>query len=346
MRAAALARRSGARIVLLHVVSPEAAPLNFEHLQDEIAPLLEGVAVTALQRRGPPAREILAVARQERADLIMLTRHRRWQRASAMGFSRFLLNSVICRTMLAAACPVWIEPEAGAPAPIGRMLCAVTSLVHDRGTIGHAGGMAAIIDAPLSLFRSAISAAMTIPGQAERSQAWQQDVCAAAAADLEALRSELGVPADIRTGIGNIADALLQEAQAAPAGLIAIRRTSHEWSRDETLHPLVRGADVPVLVYPGDPPPAMAATAARKPLSPFARTAWFLVVLAGCVWLMHHAFEGVRQPDCSAQRYRCATQENLLYTTRDRMNHPQPKADPKLGPFSQAPPEDAPRPGR
>jgi nucleotide-binding universal stress UspA family protein len=343
-RAAGLARRTGARIVLLHVDEPEAPPADWDELQRALAPLLEGVAVLPLLRRGPVAREILAVAHQEHADLIVMTRHGRWQSASAPGFPRFLLHSVICRTMLAASCPVWIEPEAGAPAEISRLLCGVLSLVHDRDTIGHAAGMAAIIGARLTLFRSAISAAIAIPGQAERSQAWQQDVCAAVAADLEALRGQLGVPADIRTGVGNFVAALLQDAATAPADLIAVRRTSRDWGQDEALHPLVRGTPVPVLIYPGEPPRVMPAMPVRTPLSRFVRSTLFLAALVFCVWLMHRTFEGVRQPDCSQQQYRCAFRENLIYTTSDRINQTQPRADPKLGPFNQATPKDAPHP--
>ena len=94
MRAAGLARRSGARVVMVHVVSPESAPVDFDGLQRTVAPLLEGIEVQPLLRRGPVAREILAAARSENADLIVLTRHGRWQSASDLGFSRFLLHSM------------------------------------------------------------------------------------------------------------------------------------------------------------------------------------------------------------------------------------------------------------
>jgi nucleotide-binding universal stress UspA family protein len=345
-RAAALARRTGARLLLLHVVSREAAPVDFDRLQDDLAPLLEGISVTPLLCRGPPAREILAVARQEHADLILLTRHRRWHSGGELGFPRFLLHSVLCRVVLDADCPVWVEPEAGMPRDIGHVLCGVASLFLDRELIGHAAAMAGRTDAGLILFRSALSAAIAVPGQQQRTDEWQADVIAAARADLEALRADMGVPAELHVGAGNFTAALLQGATDTGAGLIAVRRTSRDWGRDETLHPLVRGAMVPVLVCPGEPPRPVAAMPARKPLSLSARLAWvFLVVLVG-IWLMHLTFTVVNHPDvCGSHPMGCDYQENLKRTTQDRMNQPQPKIDPKkIGPFSEAPPEDAPRP--
>jgi nucleotide-binding universal stress UspA family protein len=339
-RAAALALATGARIVLLHVVSPDAAPLDWDGQQRGLAPFLEGVTLQPLLRRGPAAREILAVAREERADLIVMTRHGRWQSASELGFPRFLLHSALCRVLLDADCPVWIEPEADAPASIEHVLCGVASSVHDRETIVHAAGMAAALGAGLGLFRNSVSAAITVPGQQERSAAWQRDVCAAVRTDLEALRSELGVPADIRVGVGGFALALLRET----ADLIALRRTSRDWGRDETLQPLVRGALVPVLVYPGDKRPVMARPANRAPLSRLAGPLLAVLVLLAGIWMIHATFVRMRQPDCVLEPYRCAVRENMMNSTKDRLGQTQPRADPRMGPFKDDPPEAASHP--
>lgn len=335
MRAAGLARRSGARVVMVHVVSPESAPVDFDGLQRTVAPLLEGIEVQPLLRRGPVAREILAAARSENADLIVLTRHGRWQSASDLGFSRFLLHSVLCRILLDANCPVWVEPETGAPPQIAHVLCGIASPVHDRETIGHAAGIAALLEARLSLFRNSLGAAIAVPGQQELTQAWQREVAAAVRADLEALRESLGVCADVRVGTGGFVSALLRET----AGLIAVRRTSRDWGSDETLHPLVRGADVPLLVYPGELRPLRAAPPAKPFRIPrLAGPLLLVLVLLLGVWAIHGMFVRARQPDCEREAYRCAFRQNLIYTTQDRINQPQPKADPKLGPFNQAPP--------
>ena len=342
-RAADLARHTGARVLLLHAVHAEGAPLDFEALQADLAPLLDGVTVQALQRRGPPAREILAAARDEGADLIVMSPHGRWKSASDVGLPRFLIHSVLCRILLEADCPVWVEPEDGAP-DIGRLACGVASLFLDRAMIAGAAAMAALLQARLILFRNSVNAAISIPKELERVKLWQREVAMAVQADLEALRAGMNLEADIRVHPGDFATALLEDAVAAEAGLIAVRRTSREWGRDQALQTLVRGTAVPVLVYPDDAP-RHAAAPTLPPASP--RTArlmaWlaFAAVMALGLWIIHNLFVHVMRPDCTGSAYSCGVRENLVNSTKDRLGQPQPKADPKLGPFKDDPPPKA-----
>jgi len=311
--------------VLLHVVSPETAPLDFGRVQRELAPLLEGVAVTPLLRRGPPAREILAVARDEQADMILMTRHGRWTSSSELGFSRFLLHSVLCRVMLDAPCMVWIEPQADAPQEIGHVLCAVGSLFLDHDTIARAQGLAAITGAQLILFRNAVSAAIAIPGQSERAEEWQREVLAATLADLETLGASRGVAAQMRAGVGNMADAVLRETGM---DLIMLRRTSRDWGKDETLLPLARATNVPLLVCPCEP------VVARPPLPLRRRSRLASAVLAVLslllgLWLVHNMFAAARHPDmCGTHAYGCAVEESLKHATGARPKEPPPLVTP------------------
>ena len=321
--------------MLLHVIAPDEAPLDWDAKQITLAPLLDGITMQPLLRRGPPAREILAVAREERADLILMTRHDRWQGASTLGFPRFLLHSVLCRVLLDAPCPVWIEPGTPSPPEVRRFVCGVGSLVHDRDMVRRATGLADSMDARVALFRCAISTATAVPGRRQWMDAMQAEMVAAVTADLETVRGEAA--GDICVGIGDFVPTLLREAQAAD--LIAIRRTSREWGADQTLHPLVRGASVPVLVYPGERP---AIVVTRRPPSRVTHRlgpVLLVAILFLSVWFVHHVFQGVRAVDCGTQAYRCAVRENLLNSTRDRLNQTQPRADPKLGPFKDDPPK-------
>ncbi len=327
IRAAGLARRLGARVLLLHVVSPDTPPLDFDQMQQELAPLLEGVAVTPLLRRGPIAREILAVAREERVGLIVMTRHGLWQNTSMRSFPRFLLHSVIGRVLLDAHCPVWVEPESGAPPQIRQMLCGVASLFHDRETVTQSSALATSLGAQLALFRSAVSMSIAVPGERHWLESMQQDVVTAAAQDLEALRAELAVPGEIRIGIGGFVPALLE--RAPQVDLIAVRRVSRDWGRDETLNALVRGASVPVLAFPGASPQRVMRSPVRA-LSPgLARwAAWVMLALAllSGVWLMHHTFRAVRGVDCKEQMDRCPVLNGYLETARQRgLDKPKPK---------------------
>jgi hypothetical protein len=311
-------------------------------LQRTLAPLLEGVTVQALQRRGPPAREILAAAREEGADLILMTPHGRWKSANDVGLPRFLIHSVLCRVLLAADCPVWVEPAGGA-ADIAALVCGVGSLLLDRDMIGRAALMAQTLGARLVLFRNTVNAAISIPGEQERVALWQQEVAAAGQADLEALRAGMNLDADIRVHPGDLAAALLADAASAGAGVIAVRRTAREWGRDQTLPALVRGAAMPVLVYPEAP-----RAPAAPPLPPLSRRSarlagWaaFAVVMVLGLWLIHNLFVHVTRPDCTGSAYRCAVGQDLVNSTRDRIGQPQPKADPRLGPFKDDPPPKA-----
>jgi nucleotide-binding universal stress UspA family protein len=116
--AAALARWYEARLTLLHVVQTVGAmdlppvPLEEEERRQldarlrTLAPPAPGVNVEYVLREAPevPA-EILAYARQARADLLVVGSHGR------SGFERLLLGSVTEKLLRRAACPVMVVPK-------------------------------------------------------------------------------------------------------------------------------------------------------------------------------------------------------------------------------------------
>ncbi len=117
--AAALARKSGASLVLLHVVEHINVPTRVAYaatgLQDivlargrkllaEFAARLAptGVKTTEVVRVGRPWQEITRTARSERADLIVIATH------GHTGLQRFILGSTAERVLRHAACPVLV----------------------------------------------------------------------------------------------------------------------------------------------------------------------------------------------------------------------------------------------
>jgi nucleotide-binding universal stress UspA family protein len=320
-RAVALARITGARLVLLHVVAPDAAPVDWDALQQRLAARLGGVATQALLRHGPEGREILAVARETAADLIVMTPHRRWQEANSRLFSRFLLHSALCRVLLEADCPVWVEPERGTPR-IDRVLCAVASLSRDRDTIPPAAEFAALLGARLTLFRGAIKADVALPGESRRAEEWQQDVVAAVRADLEKLRGTAA--ADIRVGVGSLAGALLKEAP----GLAVVRRISREFGGDETAHPLLRADWGPVLSLPGEAPrPAVQPAQVNPRLRLVLGPALLLLMLLFGVWAVHAIYRMATVQGCGSA-YQCAFKAGLIENVRTRPGARRPEAGP------------------
>lgn len=99
------ARRFGARLHLLHVVSPTTDPAprpTLEHLAEELG--REVPVVTAVVSGLPVAEEIVRYARTHRIDLIVVGTHGR------TGPSRLLLGSVAERVVRTAPCPVLAVP--------------------------------------------------------------------------------------------------------------------------------------------------------------------------------------------------------------------------------------------
>lgn len=118
--AEALARQSGARLLLVHVEEPPMAYGGGElssviPMPDSarIAASLEGVAlgdasipVTRRLAMGDPAAEICRIAAEEKAELIVLGTHGR------SGMHRLLMGSVAESVLRHAPCPVLVYREA------------------------------------------------------------------------------------------------------------------------------------------------------------------------------------------------------------------------------------------
>ena len=112
--ACALARDYHARLVLLHVVTPPPVvygegivavdpELLFQEGQGRLERIEIPDALIPVERRiekGDPAIEILCVAEELPADLIVLGTHGR------SGVARMLLGSVAARVVASARCPV------------------------------------------------------------------------------------------------------------------------------------------------------------------------------------------------------------------------------------------------
>lgn len=129
--ACSLARDHGARLVLVHVTSsvvitapfvtipPEPVDIR-EQLQKELAalqPSEPGIQIDRHVREGDPGREILSLAQEIHADLIVMGTHGR------TGLGRLLVGSVAEQVLRKAVCPVLtVKPpvpqgSAGAKAP-------------------------------------------------------------------------------------------------------------------------------------------------------------------------------------------------------------------------------------
>lgn len=113
--ACALARDYGARLVIVHVKAPpvaaysELGPLVAEPAElahelklrlEEIRPPDESIPVEHQFREGDAAEEIVQVAEEEHADLVVMATHGR------TGLGRLLMGSVAEEVLRRAPCPV------------------------------------------------------------------------------------------------------------------------------------------------------------------------------------------------------------------------------------------------
>ena len=118
-RALALAKRDGARLVLLHVMMPpspflgDELPASYVELAVRARRLVErrlaelvaearkaGVRVEAVFTEGVPSEEILRAARRRQADMIVIGTHGR------TGLGRIFMGSVAERVLQRATVPV------------------------------------------------------------------------------------------------------------------------------------------------------------------------------------------------------------------------------------------------
>ena len=274
--AAALARRFEARLTVLHVIpqwTPYThAPAYFpapmlanpslcrhveEDLREAIAPSVDsGVAVETMLREAEPWREILAVAEELPADLLVMGTHGRG------GFEQLLLGAVAEKVLRRAPCPVLtVCREEGrtweAPGLVRRILCA-TDLSETSGrTIDYALSLA-------SEYQAALTVVHVLEGVAASDTPAYKELpeTAALLRQVEAIAREQlrqAIPQDARAwcdveeriALGRPHREVLRLAAETSADLIVMGARRHgllAWtSIGSTLHHVVREASCPVL---------------------------------------------------------------------------------------------------
>lgn len=121
--AASLAKGFGGRLVLLHVLIPITSPdfvygpVTWDEAQArdltrkklmglvESFPELSGIPVETVVSVGDPSQELVNVARQKKADLVILSTH------GHTGLKHFFLGSVAEKVVRHSPCPVMVVRE-------------------------------------------------------------------------------------------------------------------------------------------------------------------------------------------------------------------------------------------
>lgn len=240
-RAAWLARRYHAEIILLHVVSPLDYPYGLlesgheitardleshiiqraqELLDHALLPDFDGLAVTRLLRRGGPAREICETASALNADLIVMSK------SEYGALYPLLLGSVTAKVLHHTECPVWTSADSK-ETPVGgfsihRILCAVELHGHSHFTVSLAAELAASVNAVLTLVHIAKSVETWGPGGSWVDPAWKSTIISYASEEIAKLQRELGTDFEVIIDTGNVSELLNRAAEQTNADVLVI----------------------------------------------------------------------------------------------------------------------------
>ena len=237
-----VAERFHSEIVLVHVLPPHyefgtvemgTAILNdliVERLhrarQRTAAFLQEELAQFKVRRlviEGDPAHEIVALAHDEQASLIMMPTH------GYGPFRRLLLGSVTAKVLHDTDCPVWTTAHAEAPGAVPgalkHIVCAVDLGPSSARALEWSARLAAEFGATLTLAHALVE----LDPRTEEyyfSPEWRKYVFDTAQAEIAKLQQSAGTHAAVSLTRGAAPVAVCQEVRKAEADLLVIGRAS------------------------------------------------------------------------------------------------------------------------
>jgi nucleotide-binding universal stress UspA family protein len=266
-QAAALARHFGAKIIMLHAVTPMSysavdlggnyVPATREDLMAELLkrgqhdldralqPELKGLPVKRLLLQGEPADEIIRVARDEHVDLIVMPTH------GYGAFRRFLLGSVTAKVLHDSPSPVWTGAHVHEPPPadftIRNILCAVDLSEHSHKTLSWAVRIAAEFGARVTLVHALAGLEIYEAGGPAATAEWKAALVGLATRQMEKLQQDLGVLAEAVIESGDVPKVLRLAADKTKADLLVIGRKTSGGHLGANGYGILRESPVPVL---------------------------------------------------------------------------------------------------
>jgi len=263
-----LARRFHAEMILLHVIPPLNYPAGVFESGDEITardlharivqraqqdldrplpPEFDGIATTRILLRGDPADEIVKTARDRNAGLIVMATH------GLGAFYSMLLGSETARVLHESQCPVWtgahLEEAPAGEFSIRRVLCSVDLSPHSRYTASLAAGMAAALDATLTLVHITASTEFWGPGGSYVDPEWKERIVGIAIQEMARLQQDVATKAEVVIDSGNVPKLLSRVAGQTNADVLVVGHRpgrSHLGDNGEG-YGIIRESRIPVL---------------------------------------------------------------------------------------------------
>ena len=237
-----MARRYGALVTMLHVMElptgaypgwpAQAAVIDFEAMAEDRKKRLDSylknefaeVAQTRLMREGDPAHMITEYAQKEHVDLVMMPTH------GYGPFRRFLLGSVTAKVLHDVHAPVWTaahaEKQHAAPMP-RKILCALDGSDKSPALARWAFEFSREFGASLQLLHVVRTVSDWLGLESE--QALQEELRAESRQRIERKLESAGLQLPLRVAVGEIVDAITEEARQESADLVVLGRgAAHE----------------------------------------------------------------------------------------------------------------------
>jgi len=241
---AAMAKRFGSEIVLLHVASTSPPVPAFDNFA---AAEFSGTRVVRELFEGDPASQIVNYADKHKIDLIMMPTHGHGP------FRALLLGSVTAKVLHDSHCAVWTgvhaeDVSAHSPDRWKRVLCAVDTDEHGKSVLKWASEFAQQQSLELQLTHAVAGAdGMWIE---ERDPSMYEFLFHAARERLAKLQAEAGTNVETRVVGGSVGSAVHQAALDYNADLIVIGRGAIQTSfgrLKNSSYSIIRSAPCPVI---------------------------------------------------------------------------------------------------
>src|SRR5665213_2831658 len=227
-----LAERFHSEVTFLHVQAPPGTDLGLnadlkerseKQLRDFLSAAFAHLNVKRAIRVGEPAIEIIAYARENSCDLIMMPTH------GYGPFRRLLLGSVTAKVLHDADCPVWTGTHLAQGPPAewikpAAILCAADAETRSERTLLWASALASKFDASLVLVH--VEPRLWSPGEEYYSREYHEQVMADASGKMDELQRAAGTRAEVLIRSGSIPHAVCKAAEDRGVDLLVIGRGS------------------------------------------------------------------------------------------------------------------------
>ena len=215
-----------------------------ENQDRTLAPELNGLTIHRVLTEGDPTGEIVEMAQQEKADLIMMPSH-------GFTFSQFLLGSVTAKVLHGNECPVWTGGHVEKPPKrefiIRNVLCDVDFKPHDRKTTLWATQISAEFGAFLTLAHVTPGVEFWGPGGDYVNPRWKKELVTDAARHIAELQQDLGIETQVFIGSGEKPEVLRQAVQQTKADLLVTGCCPYGGNLRIHGYAVIRAVPIPVL---------------------------------------------------------------------------------------------------